>query len=418
MDLTVTPQERECLRELAKKLHEIANLPVMKTREQEWYAHNEMRGERPMIIVETASFWNDMRPEMQCQSPFAQYLEDYMYRHIVQQEQIGDDCVCPDYIEINMEIRSRDYGFDVPVHYSRDSEGRNVGYEWDHPIACIEEDFHKLGPFEFSYNRESTLARKAAAEEILGDILPVKLVNRANEWNFMPTQKSVVLMGLENWMMSMLDEPEQNHRLMRYLTDNITAYARWQEENDLFTMNNGNHYTGAGSRGFTHELAPSADGKIRTCNLWGNMNSQESYSISPAQYKEFVFPYYAEFAKNFGLMYYGCCEPVHPFWKDCLETIPNLRKISISAWCNEEFMGEALRGRKTIFSRKPAPQYLGVGREFDEEGYTAHIKRTMTAARGDKAEFIFRDVYTLTGDTTKPRRAVEILRRLIETDWK
>lgn len=418
MDLTVTAKERAYLRELAKKQAEIAALPVMKKRTEEWYAHNELRGERPMIIVETASFWEDMKPESQCQSPFAKQLEDFMQRQIVQEELIGDDCVCPDCMEISMEVHSRDYGFDVPVHHSKDSQGRDVGYEWDHPITCIEEDFHKLGPFTFSYQEESTLARKAAAEDILGDILPVRLVNHVNEWNFMPTQKAVVLMGLENWMMSMLDEPEQNHRLMRYLTDNIKAYARWQEEHGLFTMNNANHYAGAGSRGFTHELQMPADGKIRTKDLWANMNSQESYSISPAQYREFVFPYYAEFAKDFGLIYYGCCEPVHPFWKDCLETLPNLRKISISAWCDEEFMGEALKGTRTIYSRKPAPQYLGVGKEFDEEGFTEHIRRTFHAARGNKLELIFRDVYTLTGDLTKPRRAVQIIRNLIEDEWK
>lgn len=418
MSFTVTAKEREYLRDLAKKQAEIAALPVMKQRTEEWYAHNELRGQRPMIVIETASFWQDMKPESRCESPFAKAVEDQLQRNIVQHECIDDDCVCPDCFEVRMDVRSKDFGIDVPMHHSVDNNGRDIGYEWEHPIACIEEDFHKLRPFEFSYDRASTEAKRDAAADLLGDILPVRLVNRENEWNFMLTLKAVKLMGLENWMISMLDEPEEHHRLMRYLTDNHTAYTRWQEENGLLTMNNGNHFAGAGSRGFTHELQPSADGVVRAKNLWANMNSQESYSISPAQYKEFVFPYYKEFAQLFGLVYYGCCEPVHPFWKDCLETIPNLRKISISAWCDEEFMGEALRGTKTIYSRKPAPQYLGVGHDFDEQGFAEHIRRTLKAAQGCGLEFIFRDVYTLTGDTSKPRRAVKMVRELVEQEWR
>ncbi|MBQ3141568.1 MAG: hypothetical protein IJC25_06370, partial [Clostridia bacterium] len=86
--------------------------------------------------------------------------------------------------------------------------------------------------------------------------------------------------------------------------------------------------------------------------------------------------------------------------------------------CDEEFMGEALRGTKTIYSRKPAPQYLGVGHDFDEQGFAEHIRRTLKAARGCGLEFIFRDVYTLTGDTSKPRRAVKMVRELVEQEWR
>ncbi len=418
MNLTITQKEREYLRELAKKQAEIAALPIMKQRTEEWYAHNALKGKRPMIVIETNTFWQDMKPESKCESPFAKWLEDKMLRNIVQHEQIDDDIVCPDYIDIPMSLYSYDFGIDIERHNSADTEGRQIGYELENPITCIEDDFHILKPFEFFYHPEDAKSKADAARDILGDILDVRIVNEANRWYLCHTSKAVTLMGLENWMISIMDEPEEHHRLMRYLADNTMAFFKWQEDNGLLTMNNGNDYVGAGSYGFSHDLAPDSDGKVRLKDLWVNMNSQESYSISPAQYKEFVFPYYKEFTDKFGYIYYGCCEPVHPIWKDCLETIPNLRKVSISAWCDEDFMGEALRGSNTIYSRKPAPRYLGVGHDFDEAGYTEHVKKTLHAARGCNLEFIFRDVYTLTGDTTKPRRAVKIIRDLIETEWK
>jgi hypothetical protein len=135
-------------------------------------------------------------------------------------------------------------------------------------------------------------------------------------------------------------------------------------------------------------------------------------------YEEFVFPSYSEIARRFGLVYYGCCEPVHGIWERCVSKLPGLRKVSISPWCDEEFMGNALRGSGVIYSRKPSPTFIGVGKVFDEEGFSRHMTRTVSAARGCTLEVIMRDVYTLTGDLSKPARAVTILRGVIDRVWK
>ena len=81
-------------------------------------------------------------------------------------------------------------------------------------------------------------------------------------------------------------------------------------------------------------------------------------------------------------------------------------------------MGEALRGSRTIFHRKPSPNFIGVGKELDEEAFAGHIRRTLEAARGCNLEFSFRDIYTLGGDRGKPRRAVQIVRQLIDKHWR
>ena len=79
-------------------------------------------------------------------------------------------------------------------------------------------------------------------------------------------------------------------------------------------------------------------------------------------------------------------------------------------------MGEALKKSKVIFSRKPFPNLIGVG-DFDPEAYAAHIAETLQAAKGCKLEFIYRDIYTLNGDPTRPGRAIKIARDLIEKKW-
>jgi len=147
--------------------------------------------------------------------------------------------------------------------------------------------------------------------------------------------------------------------------------------------------------------------------MWGNANSQETVGVSPKMFHEFCFPYYRDVCAPMGWVYYGCCEPADPFWGD-LSQIPNLKKVSISRWCDEPFMGEALQGTGIVYSRKPDPNFLSVDRTLDEEAWAAHIRATLEATRGVFVEFIVRDVYTVHGDLGNARRAVEIARKEID----
>ena len=113
--------------------------------------------------------------------------------------------------------------------------------------------------------------------------------------------------------------------------------------------------------------------------------------------------------KPFGLLYWGCREATNPFWED-LAQLPHLKKVSVSHYSDQAFMGEALRGAKTVFSRKPDPRFLGVDVRLDETAWAAHIRETLDATRGVFAEFIIRTLYTVHGDLGKVRRAVDIAR--------
>jgi hypothetical protein len=225
-------------------------------------------------------------------------------------------------------------------------------------------------------------------------------------------------MSMENMFIAMLDHPEEFHQMMSFITEDSLDFVKWQEEENLLVLNNDNDYVGSGSYGFINEL-PSSDtyaktGKVTAKDLWCNFNSQESVGLSPSMYAEFFFPYYRKVAEHFGLMYYGCCEPVHEIWDSCLSELTNLRKVSVSAWCDEEFIGDRLRGGKTIYSRKPSPNYIGVGETLDEKAFAEHISKTLQAAKGCPLEFIFRDIYILNGDQSKPARAIKIVREQIE----
>lgn len=135
-------------------------------------------------------------------------------------------------------------------------------------------------------------------------------------------------------------------------------------------------------------------------------------------YEEFIFPCYQKIAGQYGLLSYGCCEPVDPIWESCISKLDNLRKVSISPWCNEEYMGERLAGSKIIFHRKPSPNILGLGTVLDEDALRAAMRKTLKAAQGCKLEITQRDVYTINHDVGKAKRYVDIIKEEIENHWK
>ena len=122
------------------------------------------------------------------------------------------------------------------------------------------------------------------------------------------------------------------------------------------------------------------------------------------------------FGKLFGRLSYGCCEPTSAVW-DCIKRFDNLKKISISPWCDEEFMADQLRGKNIIYHRKPSPNFLGVGETLDEDGFREHIEKTLKTAQGCHLEITQRDVYTVNYDLKKVQRYVEIIRESIEKCW-
>lgn len=420
INMPITQKEKSYLRDLAKKQFEYANLPIMEERRKRWYSHNALQGTKPMVVMEMGSFMSSVMPQMVCSSPEARQIEWQLVTNIVNHELIDDDKVIPSCFPINWRVGF--CLFDIPIQEQRaeDQEGRKLGYKWEHPFKDLSKDLEKIKPSTFSVDREGTFAAKKIAEEVLGDILPVQLENISLTWGLGLTHQLVELMGMEYMFVSMLDTPEEFHTLISRVCDEKIRYLRWQEEENLLTLNNENHYTGAGSFGFTTEL-PSGQckktGKVRCKDIWANMNSQESIGISPTMYGEFIYPYYNKLASEMGLVYYGCCEPVHDIWLEHLSHLPNLRKVSISAWCNEQIMGERLKNSRIIYSRKPSPNFIGVG-NFDENAFKDHISATLKAASGCKLEIIFRDIYTLLGDRTRAGRAVAIVRKLINEMWK
>ena len=418
MEWNLPPHERTYLRELAQKQAAYAALPVMAQRKQMWYDLNDGRpGARPPVIVETWTFDRDFLPAnvFRCTSETGRAIEGQLLRHIRNHELIDDDKVMPDTFDIGWFVDCDDLGVEFKVDRVKDSEGIETGYHVENPIKDLERDFHLLQSPRYGIDRVKTRAYQQFLEDLLGEFLKVR-IRGGIYGNAMLTQRVVVLMGMEAFFMAMYDTPAAVHRLMAHLRDVSLQTMRWGESEGLMVLNNENQTSFGSSYNFTTKLpAPGypQNGAPRLRDMWGCSNSQETVGVSPEMFHEFCFPYYRALCEPMGLVYYGCCEPVHPLWDD-IRQLPHLKKVSISRWCDQRFMGDALRGTGLVFSRKPDPNFLSVDVTLNEEGWAAHIRETLDATRDVFVEFIVRDVYTVHGNLHNPRRAVEVARREID----
>jgi len=409
----IVASDLKILRELARRQAEIARDPVMDERRRLWREHNSLRGERPMVLLEADGVRSEFLPDsaLRCAEDWARELELGLRLNIFQHEHVRDDSVVDPFLTVNWKVETS--GFGVETKFERAEEGEDIhGFRWEAPLKNLTRDFEKLHPQSFSVGREGTLAWKAHLEEVFDGILPVK-IRGAFWWTRGITYQAVLLIGLEELMFYPYDDPDGLHRLMAFLRDDHLAFARWLEKEGLLTLNNDNDYTGSGSRGFTTEL-PQSDWRegdpVRLKDLWVLVESQETVGISPEMFAEFIFPYELDIAKEFGLTYYGCCEPVHDRW-DSLEKIPNLRSVSISPWCDQEFMAEAL-GRDYVFSRKPAPSLISTGR-FDEDAVRENLRATLRAARDCTVELVMKDLHTVNNRPERMGRWVGLAREVI-----
>ena len=412
----LSQQDVDILRRLAEQVVEIAHSPVNLERKALWYQHDAGTGGRPMVLAEEFGIQDEVSPlpasAIKCESPSAQGVERRLRTEIYRFNILKDDHVVEPYFNTNWRVQVSDYGVQ-PVEHAANNFAGMGSKKWDPPIRDLDKDLDKLSPRTYSVDREATLARKERLEKIFGDILPVR-IRGPFWWSMGMTEPVMKLHGLDNLMVDTLENPEGLHRLMTFLTHDYLAFAEWLEEEGLLSLNNENDYLGSGSMGYTHDL-PQSDAKpeeaVRMMDQWVLLESQETVGVGPKQFGEIFFPYQLGIAQRFGKCYYGCCEPVNKRWH-LLKQIPNLARVSVSPWADEEVMAQEL-GRDIVYSRKSHPALIST-RHFDEDAIRADICKTLTIARGCRIEIIMKDVHTLNNEPWRLPRWVEIARQEID----
>lgn len=412
-----TNKDTDILRGLADHVAAFSSDPANIERRDQWKKINSLKGERPMLLVETGGVIDEVIPisSLVCEADWARGMERGLRNAIFCTEVVRDDHVMEPRFTYNRIINSTDFGMPVVMHRG-DNADRLGSYVWEAPLKNLAEDVKKLRFREYSYDVEATNTQKQVMEGIIGDIMPI--VNKNSYWWTMGlTIFAINLMGLEEFMMAMYDQPDGLHSLMAFLRDEHMNTLNWYESHGLLSPNNEDDYIGSGSVGYTDELPqkdyiPGQPGRLK--DMWVLSESQETVGVSSAMFEEFVFPYQQPLIERFGLCYYGCCEPVHNRW-NVISRFTNLRKVSVSPWCNEEVIADYM-GHDYVYCRKPNPTLISVD-TWDEELIRKDLRKTLSITKGMNVEFALKDVHTVCDQPWRLGRWVEIAREVIDEVW-
>ncbi|MDR1797679.1 MAG: hypothetical protein LBR44_09630 [Clostridiales Family XIII bacterium] len=426
VDICPTEKDRERLRSLASRVLEIARSDDIKTKKRQWKAVRDLKPERPMILFETLTVNGFItEKELECENEYLRNAEKTLLYGIKQYEYVRDDVVLEDYFRLAWQVAKSDYGIPIVEHHLENS----LAYLSEFPVKEVA-DLDQLRPCIFSVDKERTLGFRDTLEDIFGDILPVRVGNIDkffSEMGFNPfvgnnepmlTMDVFKLLGYETMSMWVFDAPEAMHRLMKYLLDENLKFLQWQKDEGILRLNTDNQFAGPSGYGYVSGLpeetreTPDVTPEISDCWTWAE--SQESAIFSPAMFEEFFLPYLAEYMNKFGLVSYGCCEAVDDRIERIMKAVPKLRTVSVSGWNNFEKVAEIL-GKDYVYCRKPTPALISGDYPFWDQA-KADLVRTWNCTKNQPVEFIFRDVFHLSGDIARIPRWVEMAKGVLGLD--
>lgn len=403
-----TTSDRQVLRRLAGNVAELAARPLETVKRDLWYRHNSLHPTRPLVFCDPENGWGEIitSSDLECSSKLARQWEYSLRREIFWGNEMWDDRVILPYFDIGYVCSESDWG----MHETRIGGENGGAYIWNAPLASYT-DLGKLHTPVITIDYAATTRLLTLAQNILGDLLPVRLKN-AWWWTLGMTWTAVTLRGLNQLMLDMMDYPDELHRYMAILRDGTQSRLDFLESNGLLSQNSDGSYVGSGGFGWSHDL-PQDDfnGHVRCQDMWGFAESQETTLVSPAMFGEFILPYQLPILERFGLNCYGCCEPLDKRW-DYVKRVPRLRRVSVSAWASVPDMAEKL-GDNYIFSWKPNPADLAMT-SFPEDRIRAEMRAMMAATRNCRVEVIMKDNNTIGHDPTRPVRWVKIAREEAE----
>jgi hypothetical protein len=391
-DLAMSPADRAVLQRLAERVAAIAASDRAREVRGLWKKLNRLEKTRPVVFCDPENGWNEIITEtqMECRGKLARRWEMDLRKEIFWGEEMGDDKPVEPFFDVPYTAAPDDWGLQAVYHRTSASGS----FVWDAPLRDYAADLKKLHAPPVQINWETTRGCVAIAKDVLGDRLLVRLKG-IWWWTLGLTMLTATLRGLDNLMYDFLDHPDELKELLSILSRGTLAKLDHLESHDLLSLNNDGTYVGSGGFGFTDELPrPGFNGRVRCADLWGFTESQETVSVSPAMYEEFVFPFEKPIMERFGLTCYGCCEPLHNRW-NTVRRHHGLRRVSCSPWADLEKMAEYL-GDRYVFSMKPNPAALAMPR-IDEKSIREGLRRTLDVTRGCRVEIIMKDNHTLGG---------------------
>jgi hypothetical protein len=410
--MKVSTQDRNVLRELGKRVAEIAAMPVQQETVRLWKALNGLKPERPMVMIDQMP-WHEMdvtdELTLRTEDPFCQRLETDLRRSLYRWKHMPVDMVVEPFVRIPKVIRGADFGIGVVEETSvSDVASDVVSHHYEDQLAT-EEDLEKIRDPQVELDVEATAKLEAAARDIFDGILGVQMHGMSP--SFSPWDRITQWRSPGAILLDLALRPEFMHKTIARTVEAHYSLLDQLEEQGLWDgPQSWIHCTG----GFTDELP--ADGydpsSPRGRDIWTWGMAQIFSEVSPEMHEEFELAYTRDWYSRFGMAYYGCCEPLHKKIS-IIRTIPNLRKISISPWAVQEEAAEQMAG-DFVVSRKPSPAVMAPD-SWTPANAEKDLRATIDCCEKYDCplELIFKDLSTVRYEPQRLWEWAEIAMRLV-----
>lgn len=387
-------KDDQVLHTLASQMAQIAALPVQNEKRALWTSNNDLKPTRPLVYIDQLP-WHEIaqEPEMKlaCVDPYLRRIEQRLRETLYRWNHFPCDMVVESRIDIPHAYEGLAYGVHVKEKgLWTDSRNDIYSHEYVEQLNSIE-DVENLQYDHVVVDRSLDKEHFQLCEHIFDGILPVRFEGvqiHTGVWD-----RIAQLRKPENMLIDLIDRPEFTGQVVTKLRDiTIDTVKQCERLGLLDDRLQYVHCTGA----YTNDLPKIENGIVTSRNVWAFGMSQIFSSVSKDMHEAFDIELMMPLYDMFGLMYYGCCEPLHNK-VDIIRRIKNVRKISMSPWADVEKGAESISG-DYVFSLKPRPTLIGNGR-FEADLIRAQLQQAKDACRRNNTpcEFILKDVSTVQG---------------------
>ena len=396
-EIRLPARDKAVLRALAGEVAEIAALPVHEEKAALWRRLNDLDSARPMVWVNEIC-WNEMNIgdelTLRTRHPWAQDQERGLRRLLYQWRHLPGDMIVDGFLTCPLAIHSTDFGIIEDVDTIKMDETSDICSRHFKILIKEPEDIQKIRMPVVTHDEKATEIRYQAMCEVYDGIMPVRKSGQTHIW-FTPWDYLIRWWGVQEAMPDIIARPDMVHAAVDRMVDAWMAELDQFVEQNLLSLDCNNTRVGSGGYGYVSALpGPRFEPEhVKPHNMWGCSNAQIFSDVSPDMHWAFAVEHDLRWLTRWGLTYYGCCEPLDGKI-DMLRRIPNLRKISVSPWCNPERAVNEI-GRDYVISHKPNPAILAET-QWDPVQARKNIRAFLDAAGGQcHVELIMKDVSTV-----------------------
>ena len=406
MSASIAKTDIERLRELGRKVAEIAADPEQERNRKIWTAVNDGKMISPAVLPrDYPVYLINVGDELtaRCEDEFLRTVEADLLLTIYEWAHLRCHRVVEPFIDCQAAISDSGLGVEASSPGADDiltvaSEAVSSARHFER-IMSSEEDLGMIKDPVVIHDEKETARRYSLLRDIFDGIIGVRLHGQSF-FQFVPWDDLLSWMGIEEGMYDFVLNPDFMHKAISRYTDAFIAKVKQYEELGILSSNNRNAITGAGGYGYTTRLPgpPESGMGARLKDIWGGLADQIMTSVSPEMSEEFAFIPEKRYADLFGYVYYGCCERLdHKL--DELAAFGNLKKVSMSPYANIEEGMEKMGGGDMVVSFKPNSNYLAT--DTAEFGLLRDelIKVCKLARKYDcNVEILMKTIITLRGE--------------------